>query len=84
LPLPCYEGPVVFVKTVTIGMPTGDERDDEIVRFLHDNFPELTEVVFGEDVDLASPRVLDLTGANRETELARIDSALFRHFNPTQ
>jgi hypothetical protein len=72
------------VKTLTIAMPCGDMRDDEVLRFLRENFPGVAEVEFREDFDFASPRAVELTDPSKEMELLDIDVVLFRHFNPCE
>jgi hypothetical protein len=72
------------VKTLTIAMPCGDMRDDEVRKFLRENFPAVVEVEFREDLDFASPRAVELTDPSKEMELLGIDVALFRHFNPCE
>jgi hypothetical protein len=71
------------VKTVTIALPPGDNREADARRFMAEHFP-LLDLKFIEDPTFASPRAVALqpTNEQNELELMEIDSAIFRHFNP--
>jgi hypothetical protein len=70
------------MKTLTVALPIGDRRQDDVRRFIEERFPDITDITFRETNTVTTPHAESLDPAFHEHELTGIDTDLFRHFNP--